>query len=175
MATTEKSILLDADVLIHLTKGGRLNLLHDLYPKRLLILDAVLHELRVYDAAETQVQNMIRFKRIIQYEIPVHISGIVLTEYARIRKKDINIGLGEAYCMAVAKHDDKIIASSNLRDIKEYCQSNKIEFITTMDIIADAYERKIMTEADCDFFIYNITSKGSRLPFSTIKAFLSMK
>lgn len=175
METIEKLILLDADVLIHLTKGERINLLYDLYPNRLLILDAVLQELIVYSPAKIQVQNMMMFKRIVQYEIPSKITGQVLTEYAKIKRDKPNIGSGEGYCMAVAKYDNKIIASSNLRDIKDYCKANEIAYITTMDIIVEAFNQNIMTEADCDFFIYNVKSKGSRLPFDSLKEFLGIK
>jgi predicted nucleic acid-binding protein len=170
-----KSILLDADVLIHLTKGERINLLYELFPDRLLILDVVIAELKVFPDALTQVNNMILFKRIVQYVLPKHITQSVYQEYAKIRKETPNIGPGEGYCMAVAKYDDKIIASSNLRDIKSYCTENSIHYITTMDILVHAFQRGIMTEAECDNFIYNVISRGSKLPRNTMKEYFEMK
>lgn len=175
MERTEKFILLDADVLIHLTKGGRINLLHDLFAQRLLVLGEVLQELNIYPEAKQQTNNMILFNRIEQYEIPKDIIQKVYSEYAKIRKHTPSANAGEAYCMAVAKHDNKIVASSNLRDIKNYCMENSIEYITTMDILLLAYEKGLMDEAECDYCIYNIKSRGSRLPFDRIRDFKASK
>lgn len=40
-----------------------------------------------------------------------------------------------------------------------------------MNFINTAFEKKILTEAECDEFIYNVTSKGSILPFKTLKKY----
>ncbi len=175
MKQTEKLILLDADILIHLTKGERINLLYELFPDRLLILDIVLEELLVYPPARQQTTNMLLFNRIKQYAIPSNIIDKVYSEYAKIRKETPTANAGEGFCMAVAKHDNKIVASSNLRDIKIYCEVNNIDYITTMDILLLAFEKGIMDEAECDYCIYNIKSKGSRLPLNSIIDYKSSK
>lgn len=65
--------------------------------------------------------------------------------------------------MAVAKHTKDYIASSNLKDIKEYCNHYGIVYLTTMDILLEAYQKKILTEAECDIFIREVKTKDSKL------------
>lgn len=65
--------------------------------------------------------------------------------------------------MAVARHTNDYIASSNLRDIKHYCQLHGIVYLTTMDILLQTYKSGIMDEAACDDFIKEVKDKKSRL------------
>ncbi len=73
------------------------------------------------------------------------------------------MGDGEAACLAVAKHTKDYVASSNLADIFEYCKLHGIVYMTTMDILLEVYNQGLLSEADCDKFIYDVKSKGSRL------------
>ena len=66
------------------------------------------------------------------------------------------MGDGEAACMAVAKYTKDYIASSNLKDIKDYCDYFGITYLTTMDILLEGYYKQIMTEAQCDAFIKEV-------------------
>ncbi|MBI4648138.1 MAG: hypothetical protein HY738_16520 [Bacteroidia bacterium] len=43
-----------------------------------------------------------------------------------------------------------------------------------MDFLAEALRIKVFDEADCDYFIYELKSKGSKLPCSTIKEYIEM-
>lgn len=78
---------------------------------------------------------------------------------------------GESACMAYCKYNKDVIGSSNLKDITKYCQDNEITYLTTMDFINTAFENKMLTEAECDEFIYDVSSKGSRLPCSTLEMY----
>lgn len=40
-----------------------------------------------------------------------------------------------------------------------------------IDFINTAFDKKILTESECDEFIYNVISKGSRLPCNTLKEY----
>ena len=84
----------------------------------------------------------------------------ILIEYARLKS---SMGDGEAACMAVAKHTKDYIASSNLKDIKAYCDYFGIVYLTTMDILLEAYQKGIMSEAQCNAFIKEVKSKDSKL------------
>ncbi len=175
MAKTEdKLILLDADVLIHFFKGELLSILPSLYPKRLLIADAVFNEL-THKQIKEEVTNLLNYKMISLYTIPPQLNLAILKEIAQIRKDIPTAGGGESICMAIAKYDNKIIASSNIKDIKVYCNTNNIQYLTTMDILVEAYQQKKLDETECDYFIYNVKSKGSKLPCDTIKEYLEKK
>jgi hypothetical protein len=44
-----------------------------------------------------------------------------------------------------------------------------IDYLTTMDLLEYAHQNGVLSEAECDEFIYNVISKGSRLPYNTMK------
>lgn len=87
----------------------------------------------------------------------------IIKEYSILKK---TLGDGEAACMAVARHTNDYIASSNLRDIEQYCQLHGIIYLTTMDILLQAYTSGIMDEAECDGFIKEVKDKKSRLIYN---------
>ena len=84
----------------------------------------------------------------------------IIKEYSVLKK---TLGEGEAACMAVARHTNDYIASSNLKDIKKYCEQHGIIYMTTMDILLEAYTSGIMNETECDGFIKEVKDKKSKL------------
>jgi len=92
----------------------------------------------------------------------------VIKEYARLKRM---FGAGESACMAYCKFHRDVLASSNLKDIKDYCMENEITYLTTMDFLNAAFERKLLNEAACNSFISDVLSKGSKLPFKTLADF----
>lgn len=170
MATnpTNPKILLDSDVIRHFLKADSLLLLPKIYPKRLVILDIVKNELCRSKSLITPINNFISFSKIEILDFTGRTD--IMSEYVQLQKR--GFGEGESACMAVARFDKQIIASSNLRDIQKYCSDNSITYITTMDILVEAFEKKHLTESECDYFIYNVKSKGSKLPCDTIKEYI---
>jgi hypothetical protein len=83
-------------------------------------------------------------------------------------KKMMDKGDGESATMAVARHHNNIIASSNLRDIKNYCSNHKIDYLTTMDFLCYALTNGRWTESRCNDFISKVLSKKSKLPCKTM-------
>ena len=162
-----KVILLDADVFIHFMKAERQELLPTIFPNhQLVVLDVVYEELSRRKNTKESVDQLIATESIEILEFPSSNANIVL-EYARLQGD--GKGLGESACMAVARYRKNIIASSNLRDIRKYCQKYRIVYLTTMDFLAEAWNKGILTEAQCDGFIKTTKSKGSKLPVKCIK------
>jgi len=81
-------------------------------------------------------------------------------------------GDGESACMAFCRYSDDILANSN---VKAYCEGHSITYITTMDILLEAFKKKTISEADCNKFINQVKSRGSKLPVDTIDEFVKMK
>jgi len=104
------------------------------------------------------LNNFIEWSKIDVIAFPNDIA--VVKEYSILKQ---NMGDGEAACMAVAKHTKDYIASSNLKDIKSYCDRNGIVYLTTMDILLEAYHNKILSETECDAFIKEVKEKDSKL------------
>lgn len=161
-----KKILLDADVIIHFIKGNQTGLLNKIFKNNLFILDVVFSEV-FRGSLRTTVENLIKFSIIEEIEFNNASTEIKREYFALIKTR----GKGESACMAWCRYNKDILASSNLIDIHHYCTLHEIQYLTTMDFVKEAYNNKLMTESECDEFIYNVKSKGSKLPVSTIKEY----
>jgi predicted nucleic acid-binding protein len=161
-------ILLDADVVIHFYKADRLSVLQTLYKSRLLLLDLVLEELLKNKTIAPHVENFLRFKVIEEYKFPSK-DDQILREYVLLSKTK---GKGESACMAVCRYQSNILASSNLKDIKPYCEQYGIAYLTTMDILAIAHKKGLMSLEECDDSIKAILSRQSKLPYDNLSDYL---
>lgn len=151
-------IVLDADVLIHFSKGGMLSLLPNILPEyEHVILSTVYEEIH---SIRNQVDNQVRFLKNITLE-PFNPTGEMLKEYALLQK---SYGKGESACMAYCKFTHHVIGSSNLNDIKEYCKKEQITYLTTIDFLYFAFFRKKISAKECNEFISKVISQGSHLP-----------
>ena len=74
------------------------------------------------------------------------------------------MGKGESACMVYCKEHNDVLGSSNIKDIQSYCKKNGITYLTTLDFLYYAYTNKIMTQEECNQFISEVKSKGSKLP-----------
>ena len=159
--SNDPKILLDCDVIIHFIKAGKQLLLPKIFPERFVILDKVKAELDKHKSSKTSIDNFIAWSKIPIIEMPKSIE--IIKEYSFLKKTK---GEGEAACMAVARHTNDYIASSNLKDIEKYCQLHGIVYMTTMDILLQAYTSGIMDEAECDGFIKEVKDKKSKLIYN---------
>jgi predicted nucleic acid-binding protein len=160
-----KAILIDADILIHFSLGDSLLRINDIYPQyEKWVLDVVEKEIsKRLSSAHHQLQfalNQAIFKRV---EMP-SITSEAYKEFIRLKKENPKIGEGEAACMAFARFNDHILASSNFRDIKKYCEQHQILYVSTMDLLKEAMDKNILTEEACDQFIDKVKKQGSQLP-----------
>ena len=158
MALKRVRIVLDADVIIHFSKGGLLSLLPRIFPEyEYIVLDKVYNELK---SVQNQLDNQIQFFGNIT-KVEFAPTAEIMREYAVLKSK---FGDGESACMAYCRYTSNIIGSSNLKDIKNYCIEYQITFLTTLDFLYYAWQRKLLTEKECDEFMQEVTAKGSRLP-----------
>jgi hypothetical protein len=163
---SDPPILLDSDVVRHFINGGEIHRLASIYPKRFVMLDIVRDELCLSRSLETPVMNFLTMTKVPVLAFPTDRN--VIKEYAQLKKQ---YGVGESACMAVAKYQKQFIASSNLKDIKIYCDENEITYLTTMDILMEALGKGFFTEAECDQFITNVLAKGSILPCNSVAGY----
>lgn len=154
------NILLDSDVIIHFVKGDRVSTLIELFPRRMMMLDRVDEELRKNKTVNVILENMVRLKSLSIISFPSKDLN-VFKEYAQLIKTK---GKGESACLAYCRYHPHIIASSNLTDIRNYCDQHKLAYITTMDILCIALYRKVLTERECDDFIQKVRASNSKLP-----------
>lgn len=151
-------IVLDADVLIHFAKGGYLHMLPEIFPEyEHVVLTTVYDEIR---SIRKQLDNQITYLKNIRIE-PFSPEGEMRREYARLLK---TFGPGESACMAYCRFTNNVIGSSNLKDIKDYCQEQAIVYLTTIDFLYYAILRGKLTKAECETFVQAVKAQGSKLP-----------
>jgi len=166
MSSTKK-ILLDADVIIHFFKGGKLRLLPKIFPNRLNILDIVFEEIKGSKII-TVIDNLIENGEIDYIEFPN--SDLYNKEYASLRSEKMSFyGKGESACMVYARYNKQFIASCNYRDIRRYCDFHNIEHFNTLDILDIAVRKNLLSDSDRKNFIELVIRKGSILPFPKVK------
>ena len=159
-------IILDADVLLHFAKAGRLGMLPEILPEyEHVVLSAVYDEIGFI---QNQLDNQILFLKNISKET-FNPTGEMLVEYARLLQ---TFGKGESACMAYCRYTHNVIGSSNLKDIKEYCEKQQITYLTTIDFLYYAFVRGKMSAEECGQFIMEVTAKGSKLPLVDITQYM---
>jgi predicted nucleic acid-binding protein len=166
----ETTILLDADVVIHFIKGGYQMKLVSIFPGRLVMLDKVKQELMKRKSEALGIENFLNWSKIPVESIPSNKD--IIREYARLIKFR---GAGESACMAVARFRKNYIASSNLKDIRQYCLDHGIKYYSTMDILEEAIVKGVMSEADCNQFITEVLAKKSKLPVQNMQEYYKTK
>jgi len=160
-------IVLDADVVIHFAKGGRLSQLPSIFPDYEYVLLEAVHEELLSDI-RTQIDNQIMLLKNITLH-PFAPRGEMLREYAMLRSR---FGKGESACMAYCLFTHNVIGSSNLRDIRTYCQEKQITYLTTMDFLWYAWRKQMMTTDELKTFINEVKQKGSKLPDVEIEKYV---
>ena len=167
MAKSVKTqIVLDADVVIHFSKGGLLSLLPSIFPDyEYVLLETVYEELK---SLRSQVDNQIMRLKNITLQ-PFAPRGEMLREYAMLRSR---FGKGESACMAYCLFTHNVIGSSNLRDIRAYCEEKKIVYLTTIDFLWYAWRKKMLTIDEVNTFIAEVKQKGSKLPEVEIEKYV---
>ena len=160
-------VILDSDVVIHFIKGGCLNVLPKILPTYAFVILDIVFERELAERHRPIVQNTVDLLKTISIEKWEPL-GEERREFFALQKR---FGVGESAAMAYCKYRKEVLASSNLKDIVEYCEENRITYFTTMDFLYLAMTSKVMTEEQCDEFIATVKAKGSKLPVTMIRDF----
>jgi hypothetical protein len=166
MAKTK--IIIDADIIIHFSKGGWLHALPNILKEYdYVILDVVYQE--VFTPTKIQLDNQIHFLKNISL-LPFHPKGEMAKEYALLIR---SLGKGESACLVYCKYNHDVIGSSNLKDIKNYCTEHQISYLTTMDFLYYAIKNGVMTLFEANKFVDNVKAKDSKLPNIDLSTYIS--
>lgn len=149
---TNKIILLDCDVVSHFIANNALSDLPKiLAPHQCVVLDYVYKEVAAKPMRLAFLDGLIKKQLIQKMDFPEDLE--INKEFAKIKSQNHLIGDGERACMAVARFQKNVVASSNFRDIAPYCNANKIFYLGTLDILSIAVKRDVYDEGECDAFI----------------------
>lgn len=149
---SNKIILLDCDVISHFISNAALNDLPQiLAPHQCVVLDYVYAEVAARPMRLAFLVPLIKSGQIQKMDFPEDTE--INKEFARIKSRRPIIGDGERACMAFARFNKEIVASSNFRDVAPYCEKYNILYLGTLDILSIAATKGIYDEKKCDNFI----------------------
>jgi predicted nucleic acid-binding protein len=161
-------VVLDADVIIHFSKGDQLSLLPQIFQEYdYIVLDKVYQEIK--GEIKNQLDNQINYLKNIQV-LEYNPTGDEMKEFAMLSK---NKGKGESACLSFCRFNHYVIGSSNLSDIQQYCKDFKITYLTTIDFLFFAIKKKLMTVNEAHEFIKNVTERDSKLPLINMVTYKS--
>lgn len=175
----KKIVLLDSDVISHFIAAGKIDDLNKILSPHILMIVRQVYEESSYhpffEDRKMELDEWINRYHIRIIEFPYDNENIKL-EFYRIKKENPRFGKGERACMAIAKYEKQVIASSNFKDVAEYCEINGIEYIGLMDIMLIALRKHIYTVEMCNKFIHDVTViNDARLPVDDISRYKSDK
>lgn len=161
MKDKKVKIVLDTDVVLHFLKGGRLSLLLEIFATECeyVMLNTTYDEIRNKDQ-RTQIDNHILWLKNLT-KVDFKPTGEMRRVYAMLTSQ---FGKGESVCMAYCQFEHHVIGSNNTRDIRDYCESNGIAYLTTADFLYYAIKRGLMTQAQADQLIADARAQGSNVP-----------
>lgn len=171
-----KPLFFDTDCLSAFLWVNNQSLLAQLYPGRIVIPNEVYVELSnpTIPHLKNRVDSLIKNKEAIIEDIQVDTE-----EYRLYRKMTYSresgykiIGSGEAASIALAKVRGGIVASNNLRDIKEYVSEYNLQYKTTGDIMKEALEKGLITETEGNKLWQDMLKKRRKLGYTTFSEFL---
>lgn len=168
-----KIILVDSDIVRHFIVAGRIDDLPEiLSPNLIFIVEDVYNELARDPDRKKTVDNWLQAKHIARISLPFHNENI-RREFYRLKKEDWKKGDGERACLALARFNKEVIASSNFRDIKDYADCFGIEYLGCIDILYIAWKNQFFSEEDCDCFISDaINHNCARFPCDKISKYI---
>ena len=112
MIDPKKKIILDADVIIHFIKGEFLFSLPRIFSNNFIILNKVYDEIIARKQKEI-LDKFLDLPTVEKVDFPDDI--IYVKEYAHLMAKiGYNLDSGESACLAYAKLNSDVVASSNL-------------------------------------------------------------
>lgn len=83
------------------------------------------------------------------------------------------IGKGEAAAISMAKERCGIVASNNLRDVKDYVSEFDLNLMTTGDILKEALGKGLITESDGNQIWQEMLGKRRKLGYTSFTEYLN--
>jgi predicted nucleic acid-binding protein len=173
------SLFFDADCLSAFLWVENENLLVKLYPGRVVIPKQVYDELShpSIPQLKARVDTLISNNQVTLVSIDTGTSAYTL--YYQLtespKKGHVIIGKGEAASIALAKDNNGIVASNNLKDINPYVEEFGLQQITTGEILMEAHEKGYITKIEGDLLWASMLTKRRKLGANSFSEYLKSK
>lgn len=172
--TTELPLYFDTDCLSAFLWVKDESLLPQLYPGRVVIPKQVYDELSSVPHLQARIDTLLKRGDVSVMEIQAGTEGHQLyTEFTRKPKPGhVVIGRGEAASLALAKSENGIVASNNLKDIAQYITEYQLSHKTTGDILTEALDSGFITEQEGNTLWANMLKKRRKLGANSFTEYL---
>lgn len=152
------------------------NLILQLYPGRIILPQDVYNELSYPTIPQIKAKILsllsngsISTMQIMTNTEEYEIYHDLAISHSKGRKL---IGRGEAAALSLAKVNNGIIASNNLRDISQYIAQYNLAHVTTGDILAESLNQGLIDENTGNQIWGRMIQKQRKLPTPTFSAYL---
>lgn len=170
-------IFFDTDCLSSFLGAEREDILTRLYVGRIFVPEAVYDEL-----SNPVVRHLAKRIECLEWEDRLEIKRIYpgTPEYKLYSslaipptENRILIGKGEASAIALAKFNNGIVASNNLRDVKAFIDEYSLGHLTTGMILAEAFGKNLISEDEGNRIWAEMMRRRLRLPWSSFSEYLT--
>ena len=172
-----EQLFFDADCLSSFLWVGQENLLLQLYPGRIVLPKQVYDELSHPSIRHigAKIEMLHRTDKIIRSDILLNTEEYKIYHDLAISPPQGQrlIGKGEAAALALAKVNNGIVASNNLKDIMGYVGKFGLEHITTGDIMILALQEGLIDENHGNQIWQDMVQRRRLLPTASFTEFLS--
>lgn len=172
-----EQLFFDTDCLSSFLWVGQEQLLLQLYPGKIVLPKQVFDELSHPSIRHigAKIESLQRAGKVIRSDILLNTEEYKLYHDLAISPSQgcRLIGKGEAAALALAKINNGIIASNNLKDISNYVKAFGLEHITTGDIMKLALEKGLIDEKGGNQIWQDMIRRKRLLPTATFSEFLT--
>lgn len=170
------SLFFDNDCLSAFLWVGNQNLVAKLYPGRVVIPKHVYDELKIVGHLRASVDALLADGSASLGEITVGSEEYSLyhelTQSTDYRKR---IGKGEAAAISMAKSQNGILASNNLKDVARYVEDFQLKHVTTGDILIESLNQNLITMSEGEDLWAKMIKKKRKLGANTFSEFIESK
>lgn len=138
-------LIIDNTVISNFGLINRFDILSSLHSNEVIIPTNVIIESIVIPSLEKHVQAALSNGWMQEYTLEYTSERNELKEYANLKKRFDD---GESAAMAIAKTWGCTLASDDMKAVRKYCVSNKIELLGSLGILFDAYSEKLINAQD---------------------------
>ncbi|WP_104370669.1 hypothetical protein [Desulfocucumis palustris] len=173
------SLFFDSDCISAFLWVNEQNLLTLLYPGRVVIPKPVYDELSYPTTPhlKQRIDCLINNKQASLATINVGSDAYALYQKLTTSPDEGHkiIGPGEAASIVLAKTNNGIVASNNLKDISSYISEFELKHITTGDILIEALEKGFITEDDGNIIWASMLAKRRKLGVLSFPEYINLK
>lgn len=165
----------DTDCISTFLHIGRQDILVSLYNTRIHVPSFVYKELmHAPHIIISNFEEMKAFGNIIIDEITYGTEEAKLYTYlTKSAANNKRIGDGEAATIALAKYNNGVLASNNMKDISYYIDKYDLKHITTADILEKAVNDRIISIEDADSIWKEIMKNGDYMPDNSLSMYIN--